>query len=76
MVKKSEELTPSGVIPRESDNPIVEEFKEDLLKKPAYGVHSLALENETRFCKVEDLLKNLDQKIDLLEKRIELLENK
>jgi hypothetical protein len=28
MAKKTEEMAPSRAIPRESDNPIVEEFKE------------------------------------------------
>jgi len=52
MAKKNEEIAPSRAIPRESDNPIMEEFKEDMLHRPTY-VARPALESEERLKALE-----------------------
>jgi hypothetical protein len=72
MAKKSETITPKAV-PRESDNPIVEEYKEDMLKKPTYGARP-SLDNEERLCHMEALMAEIRQKTEDLEKRIKALE--
>jgi len=55
MAKKSEETITSKAVPRESDNPIVEEYKEDMLKKPTYSARP-SLDDEERLCRMEALL--------------------
>jgi hypothetical protein len=62
--------------PRESDNPIVEEYKEDLLRKPTYSPRSVSrlLDEEERMTRVEKLVAELGDKIASIEKRIENLE--
>jgi len=75
MAKKSEETITSKAVPRESDNPIVEEYKEDMLKKPTYGARP-SLDDEERLCRMEALLAEICQKVEDLEKRIKALETK
>ncbi len=73
MAKKTEEMTPFRAIPRESDNPIVEEFKEDMLHKPTYGARP-AMESEERLCRLEGILAEMSEKIEALEMRLKALE--
>ena len=73
MAKKSEETITSKAVPRESDNPIVEEYKEDMLKKPTYRARS-SLDDEERLCRMEALLAEIRQKAEDLEKRVKALE--
>ena len=73
MAKKSGDITTRAVL-RESDNPIVEEYKEDLLKKPTYRVYSVAADDETRISRLEGLLAELRSKIESLEGRMERME--
>ncbi len=62
--------------PRESDNPIVEEYKEDLLRKPTYSPRSVSrlLNEEERITRLEKLIAELSDKMAFIEKRIENLE--
>jgi hypothetical protein len=58
-------------IPRESDNPIVEEYKEDLLRKPASTVR-----DEERLICLEGLVSQLLDRVESLELRIKNLEDR
>jgi hypothetical protein len=58
------------LIPRESDNPMVEEYKEDLLRKP-----SSAVRDEERLICLEGLVSDLIGKVDSLERRVQTLED-
>ena len=57
------------LIPGESDNPMVEEYKEDLLRKP-----SSAVRDEERLICLEGLVSDLIGKVDSLERRVQTLE--
>ncbi|OPY49935.1 MAG: hypothetical protein A4E48_02061 [Methanosaeta sp. PtaU1.Bin060] len=70
MARLPEETAPSRAVQRESDNPIVEEFKEELLRRPSYGTAS-TLESEERLCRLEGLLAELLRRVDALEKAVE-----
>jgi hypothetical protein len=72
--KDTEKPKPSAV-PRESDNPIAEEFKEELLYKPALGVRSgpAVIDAEKMAC-LEGLVLDLEQRVSALERRIGALE--
>lgn len=59
------------IIPRESDNPMIEEYKEDLLRKPSSTVR-----DEERLICLEGLVSELVEKIDSLERRVRTLEEK
>jgi hypothetical protein len=59
------------LIPRESDNPIVEEYKEDLMRKPLSTVR-----DEERLICLEGLVSELHGKVDSLEQRVRTLEEK
>ncbi len=74
MTKKSEEINAPKAVPRESDNPIVEEYKEELLTRPAYGIHPVATGEEARLCRMEGLLAEMKDKVDNLERRLKALE--
>lgn len=73
MAKKSEEMSPSKKVPRDSDNPIIEEYKEDLLNKPGYGIHPAAAD-EARLSRLEGLLAEMQGRLQDLEKRIKAIE--
>jgi hypothetical protein len=73
MAKNSEETAPSKRVPRESDNPIIEEYKESLLNKPGYGIHP-AVDDEARLCRLEGLLAEMKEELQDLEKRIKAIE--
>lgn len=57
------------IIPRESDNPMIEEYKEDLLRKPSSTVR-----DEERLICLEGLVSELVEKVDSLERRVQTLE--
>ena len=59
------------LVPRESDNPMVEEYKEDLPRKP-----SSAVRDEERLICLEDLVSDLIGKVDSLERRVRTFEEK
>jgi len=73
MKEKSSEHKP--LQPRESDNPIVEEFKEELLRRPTFGSRS-HLVDEERLTRLEGLLTEMQERIAALERRLEMLEGK
>jgi hypothetical protein len=58
-------------IPRESDNPMVEEYKEDLLQKPSSTVR-----DEERLIYLEGLASELLGRVESLERRIKVLEER
>jgi hypothetical protein len=58
-------------VPRESDNPIVEEYKEELLRKPIFTIR-----DEERIIRLEGLASELFGRIESLERRIQLLEER
>jgi hypothetical protein len=58
-------------VPRESDNPIVEEYKEELLRKPIFTIR-----DEERIIHLEGLASELFGRIESLERRIRLLEER
>jgi len=64
--------------PRESDNPIVEEYKEELLRKSTYSPRSVSqlLSDEERLAHLENMLSDVKCRIDDIEKRIDDLEKK
>lgn len=56
---------------RDSDNPILEEYKEDLLNRPI-----LIAQNEERIARLEGLLNELMDRTRSLERRLEILEGR
>jgi len=75
--REGEKPIPSAV-PRESDNPIVEEFKEELLYRPASGTRPIgaAAVDAEKMARLEGLLFDLHQKVEALERRVEILERR
>ena len=66
---------PSKIVPRESDNPIIEEYKEDLSHKPGYGFRPAGYDDE-RLLRLEELLGKVQERLEDLEKRIKNIEEK
>jgi hypothetical protein len=56
---------------RDSDNPILEEYKEDLLTRPI-----LIAQSEERIARLEGLLNELMERTRSLERRLEVLEGR
>ncbi len=75
MARQPEETSHFRAVQRESDNPIVEEFKEELLKRPSYGT-APTLESEERLCRLEGLLAELLDRVEALERQVESFERK
>lgn len=75
MARKQEDTAPYRLEPRESDNPILEEYKEEMLRRPTFGARS-TLNNDERLYRMEGLLAELLQKIEVLERRIDALEGR
>jgi chaperonin cofactor prefoldin len=69
MAKKSEETAQPKKVARESDNPIVEEYKEELLNKPGYAIYHAA-DYEARICRLERQMAEVQEKLEDLERRI------
>jgi hypothetical protein len=74
MARKSDEINASKAVPRESDNPIVEDFKEELLNRPTYGAQTAAID-DARLCRLEGLLAEMNEKVEDQERRLKALEN-
>jgi polyhydroxyalkanoate synthesis regulator phasin len=74
--QKKATKTQRSAVPRESDDPIAEEFREDLLQKPSFSAHSIGrlISDEDKLSRLEGCLTELLQRIDALEKRIQALE--
>ncbi|HOV81951.1 MAG TPA: hypothetical protein PLQ01_04630 [Methanothrix sp.] len=70
MAKRPEERTF-----RESDNPIVEEFKDELLSKSSLGIRP-APDDDARLRRLEGLLAEVKQKVEELEKRVMAVEGR
>ncbi len=75
MAKKSPETTPLKGEQRESDNPIVEEYKEDMLRKPTYGARP-TLESDERLCNLESQVAELIERVEALERTVLALRGK
>jgi hypothetical protein len=75
MAKKFGDVTASKKVPRDSDNPIVEEYKDDLLSKSGYGIHPGG-EDEVRLSRLEGLLEQMQEKLQDLDRRIKAIEGK
>jgi hypothetical protein len=75
MAKKIGDIAPSKKVPRESDNPIVEEYKDDLRSKPGYGVRPGG-DDEVRLSRLEGLLGDMQEKLQDLDRRIKAIEVK
>lgn len=75
MARKSVDINPSRAVPRESDNPIVEDYKEELLKRPSFGAAPAAAIDDARLCRMEGLLAEMSEKVEDLERRIKALES-
>jgi hypothetical protein len=75
MARRPEEKAPSKWIARESDNPVVEEFKDELLSKPSMGIRP-SPDEEARIRRLEGLLAELKQKVEELEKRVQAMDGK
>lgn len=73
MTNKAENPSASKKRSRESDNPIVEEFKDDLLKKPGYSIHP-GRDDDTRLSRLEKISLEMQEKLQDLDKRIRALE--
>ncbi len=77
MARRSDEVNqPRRMEPRESDNPIVEEFKEELLRRPSVGSRSIITSDAQRLARLEGVIADLHEKIKTLEQRIKVLEGK
>ena len=75
MLKKVGGKMPSKIVPRESDNPILEEYKEDLSHKPGYAIRPAGYDDE-RLLRLEELLGKVQERLADLEKRIKTIEEK
>lgn len=64
------------ISPRESDDPIAEEFREDLLQKPSFASQSAnrLIIDEDKLARMEGMLAELLQRTDTLERRVQTLE--
>ncbi len=67
---------PKKAMPRESDDPIAEEYREELLQRPSFSAQSVGrlISDEDKLARMEGLLAELLQRVDALEKRIQVLE--
>jgi len=77
MAKQSNESNlPRRAEPRESDNPVLEDFKEELLRRPSFRTRSIMTSDAERLARLEGLITELHQKIKSLEQRIDVIEGK
>lgn len=74
--KRKETKSPGSVAPRESDDPMAEEFREDILQRPSFSAQSVGrlIGDEDRLARMEGLVAELLQRIETLERRIQVLE--
>ncbi len=77
MARQSNESNfPRRAEPRESDNPILEDFKEDLLRRSSFGTRPITTSDADRLARLESLIAELHQKIKSMEQRIDVIEGK
>ncbi len=62
--------------PRESDNPVLEDYKEELLHRPSIGQRLIITSDSQRLAKLEGLMVDIHQRVIALEKKMDLLEEK
>lgn len=75
MTGKAGEASGLKKVPRESDNPIVEEYRDDLLKRPGYGSHP-DTGDEARLSRLEGIIGELQEKLQSLDRRVREIEEK
>jgi hypothetical protein len=61
---------------REWDNPILEDYKEELLRRPSIGPRLITSSDSQRLERLEGLVLELHQRVADLEKKIESLKNR
>jgi hypothetical protein len=76
MEERSIKTNPQRAIPRESDNPIVEEYKEDLMKKAGYGIATRSPDEDARISSLESSMASMQQKLEDLERRLGAIDKK
>lgn len=77
MARRSDEINqPRRMEARESDNPIVEDFKEELSRRPSIGHRPIITSDAQRLSRLEGIIADLHDKIKALEQRIGVLEGK
>jgi len=70
LTRKSEDVNLSQAVPRESNNPIVEDYREELLKRTTYRAGPVAAVDESRLSRLKDLLAELCEKVENLDRRL------
>jgi len=61
---------------REWDNPILEDYKEELLRRPSVGPRLITTSDAQRLSRLEGLMVELHQRITALEKKMDMSEGK
>lgn len=74
--QKREKNAPHRIYPRESEDPIAGEYREDLLQKPSFASQSARrlANDEDKLARIEGLQEELLKKLDALERRVQNLE--
>ncbi|HSD58761.1 MAG TPA: hypothetical protein VLB04_11315 [Methanotrichaceae archaeon] len=77
MAKQSNESNqPRRAEPRESDNPVLEDFKEDLMHRTSFGTRPIITSDAERLARLEGFIAELHERMKSLERRIGVLEGK
>jgi hypothetical protein len=77
MAKQSNESNqPRRAEQREWDNPVLEDFKEDLLHRTSLGTRPIMTSDAERLARLEGFIADLHERMKSLERRIEALEEK
>jgi hypothetical protein len=77
MARRQDEVDqPRRLEQREWDNPVMEDFKEELLRRPSVGPRSIITSDAQRLARLECVIADLDERITTLEQRIKVLEEK
>jgi hypothetical protein len=61
---------------REWDNPILEDYKEELLRRPSVGPRLITTSDAQRLARLEGLMVDLHQRVTALERKIDTFEGK
>ncbi len=77
MANQSEEGSKTRKIePRESDNPVLEDYKEELLRMPSAGHRLITTSDAQRLARLEGLIIDLHERVAALERKIDAFERK
>lgn len=74
--QKREANIPRRISPRETDDPIAEEYREDLLQKPSFASQSSRrlTSDEDKLARIEGMQAEMLERLDALERRVQILE--